>query len=72
VCEADKVEWEAVSQYQTLSEEFIRQFKDKVDWKKISRQQNLSEKFLIEFKDKVDWYTITEEPIPEAGSAEKH
>ena len=30
-CE-DKVNWKGISCYQTLSEDFIREFKDKVDW----------------------------------------
>jgi hypothetical protein len=62
---SDRINWEAVSQYQTLSEEFIRDFQDKVDWKKNSLHQNLPESFLIEFKDKIDWFTTTEEKIPQ-------
>jgi len=40
----------------TLSVDFIREFKDKVDWKTICINQTLSEDFIREFKDKVDWY----------------
>jgi hypothetical protein len=43
----------------TLSEDFIREFKDKVDWEFVSEYQDLSEDFIREFKDKVDWYWIS-------------
>ena len=55
----DKVDWNWISVYQNLSEDFIRKFKDKVDWKHISRFQKLSEDFIREFKDKVDWFYIS-------------
>src|SRR5574344_2680918 len=50
----DKVDWNIISRYQSLSEDFIREFKDLVDWKCISRYQSLSEDFIREFKDKVN------------------
>ena len=49
----DIVNWKSVSQYQTLSEDFIREFQDKVDWEWISSKQKLSESFIREFIDKV-------------------
>ena len=55
----DKVNWDYISYYQNLSEEFIEKFKDKVDWYYISCNQNLSEEFIEKFKDKVDWYYIS-------------
>lgn len=47
-----------ISAYQTLSEEFIREFKDRVNWNYISHVQILSEDFIREFKDRVDWTNI--------------
>ena len=46
--------WQNISKHQTLSEDFIREFKDKVNWYWISRYQTLSEDFIREFKDKLD------------------
>ena len=51
--------WQNISTHQTLSEDFIREFKDKVDWEGISYYQTLSESFIREFKDKVDWHWIS-------------
>ena len=55
----DKVDWNYISQYQKLSEDFITEFKDKVNWNCISYYQKLSEDFITKFKDKVDWYYIS-------------
>ena len=52
-------QWEDISITQTLSENFIREFKDKVDWERISESQNLSESFIREFQYKVDWDWIS-------------
>ena len=54
----DDVDWFIISQNQTLSENFIREFKDKVDWYWISVYQKLSENFIREFKDRVYWKEI--------------
>lgn len=54
----DKVDWDYISEYQKLSEEFIREFKDKLNWDKISAYQILSEDFIMEFQDKVNWENI--------------
>ena len=48
------MDWENISFYQTLSEDFIREFKDKVDWQSISMYQILSEDFIKEFQDKLN------------------
>ena len=56
----DKVKWYNISQYQKLSEEFIREFSNKVNWKYISICQKLSEEFIREFADKVSWKYISE------------
>jgi hypothetical protein len=46
------VDWKDISEYQQLSEDFIREFDDKVNWKIICENQQLSEDFIMEF---VDW-----------------
>ena len=43
-----------ISYSQSLSEDFIREFKDKVFWAWISKCQSLSEDFIREFKDKLN------------------
>ena len=40
--------WDNISYYQKLSEDFIRKFKDKVTWYRISWYQKLSLEFIIE------------------------
>ena len=51
--------WRLISKHQSLSEDFIREFKDRVDWTSISSYHHLSEDFIREFKDRVDWYNIS-------------
>ena len=55
----DQINWTCISTYQSLSEEFIREFRDKVDWVYISMSQSLSEDFIREFRDKVNWTCIS-------------
>ena len=55
----EEIDWEKVSRYQKLSENFIREFKDSVNWYWISRRQSLTENFIREFKDSVDWNGIS-------------
>ena len=52
-------DWEWLSKYEHLSEDFIREFKDRVRWHRISQYQHLSENFIREFKDRVDMYYVT-------------
>ena len=54
-----KVNWLSISQYQSLSESFIREYQDKVDWDCISVNQKLSENFIREFQDRVNWIGIS-------------
>ena len=54
------VNWPYISQFHTLSEDFIREFKDSVDWYYISCYQTLSEDFIREFKDSVNWFSISQ------------
>jgi len=53
-------EWEEISSYQSLSEEFIEKYKNKVDWFYISKYQSLSEEFIEKHEDKVDWLYISQ------------
>ena len=55
----DKVDWDYISIYHHLSEDFIREFADRVDWDSISICQRLSEDFIREFQDRVDWDWIS-------------
>ena len=55
----EKQGWYNISEYQKLSEGFIREFEGKVDWYCISKYQKLSEGFIREFADKVSWYYIS-------------
>lgn len=58
-----KADFYSLSNYQYLSEGFIRKFQDKIDWSIISRYQRLSEKFIKEFEEQVDWYLISKYQI---------
>ena len=58
----DKVDWYSISAYQTLSEDFIREFnsgRNQVHWDWISQFQILSDSVRNELKDKVDWIGIS-------------
>ena len=52
-------DWEWLSKYEHLSEDFIREFKDNVIWYWVSQHQHLSEDFIREFKDRVHWGCIS-------------
>jgi hypothetical protein len=39
--------WILISQYQTLSEEFINRYRSKLSWYSLSEFQNMSEEFMI-------------------------
>ena len=54
-----EVDWNYISEYQTLSEEFIEKYSDKVNWDDISEYQKLSEDFIEKHSDKVDWFCIS-------------
>ena len=56
----DKVDWKNISQYQKLSEPFIREFQDKVNFYRISQYQKLSEPFIKEFQHRVNWTCISQ------------
>lgn len=56
---ADQVDWNEISECQTLSEDFIRGFADQADWEVISYAQPLSEEYIREFSDELDWEFIS-------------
>ena len=51
--------WARLSLCESLTEDFIQEFKDKVDWICISRYSHLSEDFIRKFADRVDWFYIS-------------
>lgn len=53
------VNWNYISKYMILSEDFIREFKDKVYWYNICENQTLSEDFIKEFSNYVNWAKIS-------------
>jgi len=48
ITDKDRVYWNWISMYQTLSESFIREFQDRVNWYCISQYQTLTEEFIFE------------------------
>ncbi len=44
-------DWVVISEQQTLSENFMREFASFLDWEEISKKQVLSEEFITEFKE---------------------
>ena len=54
----ESIDWEGISRNQTLSEDFIREFKNYVDWDAIFVCQKLSENFIKEMKNYVNWAGI--------------
>jgi hypothetical protein len=50
--------FELISEYQILSEDFIREFKGMVNWSNISAYQKLSEDFIREFENRISWNVI--------------
>ena len=59
IIDLENVDWNYISAYQKLTEDFIREFKDYVDWYWISKNQKLSENFICEFKNNVNWNFIS-------------
>src|SRR5574344_458613 len=55
-----EVDWDYISKFQTLSEEFINKYIDKVIWDYISIYQTLSESFIEKHYDNVDWDNISQ------------
>ena len=60
---AEKEGWNYISEYQKLSEDFIKEFQDKVDWYWISLNQKLSYNFIDEFQDKLNWEVLKERKL---------
>ena len=54
----DTINWEFISMYATLSEDFMRKYQNKLNWSYLSICQIMSEEFIDEFSDKVDWKYI--------------
>ena len=67
-----EVDWDYISVYQKLSEEFIEKYIDKVDWWYISKYQKLSEEFIEKYIDKLNWYCISKYQTLSEKFIEKH
>ena len=52
-------DWNEISKYVILSEEFIRTFQKKLSWTSICTKQRLSEDFIREFKNKIYWHSLS-------------
>lgn len=59
----NKVNWDTLSRYEQVSENFIREFQDYINWKFISGSHRFSINLLREFKDKVNWSEITRQDL---------
>ena len=55
----DMLNWNLISEYQTLPESAIEMFIDKVNWTLISGDQKLSEAFIEKYADKLDWGMVS-------------
>ena len=73
---AEEQGWINISQYQKLTEGFIREFANKVNWDYISEYQKLSSKFLKGFKltkPKNSWlYATKKQKLKYLKSIKKH
>ena len=49
----ENVDWDYISQYKNLSEDFIREFQNEIEWRNVVRYQNVSLAFIKEFKHKM-------------------
>lgn len=68
----DDIDWDYISQYQTLSYQFIEKYKNKVNWNNISEFQILTEDFIEKYKRKVNWICISEHQKLSEEFIEKH
>ena len=59
IVDFNSYEWEAISMYQNLSEEFIEKYENELNWLWISYSQKLSERLIEKFEDEVDWYYVS-------------
>lgn len=55
----NKLDWKSISNYNSLSENFIEEFQDNVIWSVICTFQKLSEDFINKFYDKVNYKVIS-------------
>ena len=68
----DKVNWNNVSQFQSLSEKFMEKHFDKLNSKLISEYQVLSESFIEQHKNDLDWNNISVNQILSEPFMEKN
>lgn len=51
--------WPLVSQFQQLSEAFMRKYYKFIDWRRVSAYQTLSVEFMRDFSDRISWLEVT-------------
>ena len=56
--ELSKDDWDIISCYQKLTEDFIEKYIDNMYWDGISMLQKISEEFIEKYIDKVNWIGI--------------
>ena len=52
-------DWDLISRYITLSEEFMDLYEDKINWNMVSKFQRLSEDFIRKYQDRLNWTYIS-------------
>ena len=67
-----QMNWDQISRYKYLCENFIDKYTNKVDWFRISIYQKLSEDFINEHADKINWYYISKYQKLSEDFIEKH
>lgn len=62
IIECEEFNWLLVSQFQKLSNDFIREFADKLEWNLIASCQKIDFNLVKEFKNKLNWGMIVHNP----------
>jgi hypothetical protein len=68
----DRFQWQQVSKYQNLSENFIEKHKHKLYWEIVSKYQHLSQEFIEKYRDVVFWSSISVHKKLSQEFIEKH
>lgn len=64
--------WSDISEYQTLSEQFMEDFANHINWRLCSIHQKMSESFIEKWKNKVDWRFVTTNNVLSEEFIDKH
>jgi hypothetical protein len=61
----NKIDWDFISTFKTLSNEFIKQFHDKLNWYEVLRSQKLSEQLIMTLNWKMTFpYVFVYQKVP--------